>query len=101
MTNVLLIDWLMSAVDMIGQTMGGGSTAKVSDFTSFSDLMNTMVKSGFNGKITDPTEVRAALWFYHHWGNYLQPNVGILSYLWTVLGWLVTALYNVDRKSVV
>lgn len=95
MTNVLLIDWLMSAVDMIGQTMGGGSTAKVSDFTSFSDLMNTMVKSGFNGKITDPTEVRAALWFYHHWGNYLQPNVGILSYLWTVLGWLVTALYNV------
>lgn len=93
--NVLLIDWLMSAVDMIGQAMGGRSTAKVSDFTSFSDLMNTMVKSGFNGKITDPTEVRAALWFYHHWGNYLQPNVGILSYLWTVLGWLVTALYNV------
>lgn len=89
-----LYDWLMSAGNLINQAVNGAS-GKVANFTSFSDLMNTMAKSGFNGNITDPNEIKAALWFYHHWGNYLQPQVGILSFFWTVLGWLVIALYNV------
>lgn len=86
-----LYGWLMNAIGFIN----GTKTGKVENFDSFSDLMNTMSGSGFNGPITAPAETKAALWFYNYWGNYLQPEPGILSFLWTVLGWGVIALYNV------
>lgn len=84
-----IYDWLVNAIGSLG------STGKTDNFTSFSDLMQTMQKSGFNGNITDPTETKAALWFYNHWGNYLQAQPGVLSFLWTVLGWGVIALYDI------
>ncbi|MEY8737883.1 pLS20_p028 family conjugation system transmembrane protein [Lactobacillus sp. AN1001] len=88
-----IYDWLVNAIGSLGST--GKTTDFTSDFTSFSDLMQTMQKSGFNGNITDPTETKAALWFYNHWGNYLQAQPGVLSFLWTVLGWGVIALYSI------
>ncbi len=86
-----LYGWLMNAIGVLS----GQKTGKTSGFTSFSDFMNSMGSSGFNGNITDPIETKAALWFYNYWGNYLQPEPGILSFLWTILGWGVIALYNV------
>ncbi len=86
-----LYGWLMNAIGVLT----GQKTGKTSNFTSFSDFMNSMGSSGFNGNITDPIETKAALWFYNYWGNYLQPEPGILSFLWTVLGWGVIALYNI------
>ncbi len=84
-----IYDWLVNAIGSLG------STGKTDNFTSFSDLMQTMQKSGFNGNITDPTETKAALWFYNHWGNYLHAQPGVLSFLWTILGWGVIALYDI------
>lgn len=86
-----LYGWLMNAIGVLT----GQKTGKTSNFTSFSDFMNSMGSSGFTGNITDPIETKAALWFYNYWGNYLQPEPGILSFLWTILGWGVIALYNV------
>lgn len=84
-----IYEWLVNAIGSLG------STGRTTDFASFSDLMQTMQKSGFNGNITDSTETKAALWFYNHWGNYLQAQPGVLSFLWTVLGWGVIALYDI------
>ncbi len=78
-----LYGWLMNAIGVLT----GQKTGKTSNFTSFSDFMNSMGSSGFTGNITDPIETKAALWFYNYWGNYLQPEPGILSFLWTILGW--------------
>lgn len=78
-----IFDWLTGNVP---------TSNKVSDFSSFSDLMKTV--ADFNGDITDPTKTKAALWFYNYWGTYLQPVPGFLSFLDLIGGWVVIVLYN-------
>ena len=78
-----IFDWLTGNVP---------TSSKVSDFSSFSELMKTVVD--FNGDITDPTKTKAALWFYNYWGTYLQPVPGFLSFLDLIGGWVVIVLYN-------
>ena len=78
-----IFDWLTGNVP---------TSSKVSDFSSFSELMKTV--ADFNGDITDPTKTKAALWFYNYWGTYLQPVPGFLSFLDLIGGWVVIVLYN-------
>ena len=78
-----IFDWLTGNVP---------TSSKVSDFSSFSDLMKTI--ADFNGDVTDSTKTKAALWFYNYWGTYLQPVPGFLSFLDLIGGWVVIVLYN-------
>lgn len=63
---------------------GKSQNLKTSDFTSFTELMETVKK--FDGTIdpkSQPDETKAILWFYNHWGQYLQPvpawQVGLIG----------------------
>lgn len=63
---------------------GKSQNLKTSGFASFTELMETVKK--FDGTIdpkSQPDQTKAILWFYNHWGQYLQPvpawQVGLIG----------------------
>lgn len=87
--------WLGDTWDSIRNVFGSGATSqKTSNFTSFSQLMQTMGDKGFDGKIDDNTKQAAARWWYLHWGEYLKPTLALNMILIGLGGSFVRALYN-------
>lgn len=70
---------------------------KTSGFTSFSSLMKSMGKGGFNGDIKDPQKQKAALWFYNHWGHYLRPERAYIAFISGFAGGIAKQLYGFTK----